>query len=184
MSLYQVPCSASDPFLKTVRTLVRILSWNLSPCVESKVVGALAEEQSEQSESMSGLEAERMWFHLTKNRGNFEGRHVGSHLPKKLGTNTVSLDPHKRVIHHRENGKEEKKLCLEKIRKLKIRPRWSFALRTTQTWMVLQVLRCCIGRLKETSTALKSNAKTRFLWTRKLSRFTTTLLRSIITHSV
>ena len=38
----------------------------LSPYVESRVVGALAEEQSKQSESMSGLEAERRWFHLIK----------------------------------------------------------------------------------------------------------------------
>mmetsp|Transcript_11660 Transcript_11660/g.23474 ORF Transcript_11660/g.23474 Transcript_11660/m.23474 type:complete len:247 (-) Transcript_11660:478-1218(-) len=36
----------------------------LSPYVESRVVGALAEEQSKQSESMSGLEAERRFHSL------------------------------------------------------------------------------------------------------------------------
>eukprot|EP00466_Bigelowiella_natans_P012660 jgi/Bigna1/128375/aug1.6_g3083 len=93
----------------------------LSPYVESRVVGALAEEQSKQSESMSGLEAERRWFHLIKNGGNFEGRHVGSHLPEELKgkTITVSFSRHKRVIHHRENSKEEKNKCLEEIRELK-----------------------------------------------------------------
>eukprot|EP00466_Bigelowiella_natans_P017747 jgi/Bigna1/79338/fgenesh1_pg.61_\ len=93
----------------------------LSPYVESRVVGALAEEQSKQSESMSGLEAERRWFHLIKDGGDFEGRHVGSHLPEELKgkTTTVSFSQHKRVIHHRENSKEEKKKCLEEIRELK-----------------------------------------------------------------
>eukprot|EP00466_Bigelowiella_natans_P017091 jgi/Bigna1/84616/fgenesh1_pg.175_\ len=93
----------------------------LSPYVESRVVGALAEEQSKQSESMSGLEAERRWFHLIKNGGNFEGRHVGSHLPEELKgkTTTVSFSQRKRVIHHRENSKEEKNKCLEEIRELK-----------------------------------------------------------------
>eukprot|EP00466_Bigelowiella_natans_P005371 jgi/Bigna1/88681/estExt_fgenesh1_pg.C_360072 len=93
----------------------------LSPYVESRVVGALAGEQSKQSESMSGLEAERRWFHLIKNGGNFEGRHVGSHLPEELKgkTTTVSFSRHKRVIHHRENSKEEKNKCLEEIRELK-----------------------------------------------------------------
>jgi len=158
----------------------------LSPYVESRVVGALAEEQSKQSESMSGLEAERRWFHLIKNGGHFEGRYVGSHLPKELKgkTTTVSLGPHKRVFHHRENSKEEKKLCLKKIRELKdsttlvICPPHYTNIDGASSAEVLHQM------AKEMFTTLKSNTKTRFLWTRKLSRFTTTLWRSIIIHSV